>query len=672
MTMYKSNILANIQNRFLHWRINWEHETLRSTYEICICITATLLALLESDGNLIFTISAFFAATLSVISISTNMGLGVFYPTPHSLSMLDQGRFFIANSIFMVFSLCKAFKASNNFLSLAIVIPSLLALTCLTELFVNYQGMSSLSKSDDFDVKVPLYTKWSIVKSVSQCLLGRNTGKKSYLGVVSMKDVEEMTSHASQDRELMFKKAAKGRIVSEMIEGKKWVVLEGYVFDVEKFAEYHPGGTELLLDYADRQADITDQFAAFHNPVIYRRLLTMIVGKLELESEIRGSKYAEKRTKGASQDYRKLTAYLWSRGYFDGAEADEESARITLYRHLGILCLGILAVSQTIILQKSMKNGGKFVNYVQCALAAFTLGIFLQQSAFLAHDACHNGVVNRTKEGRSKYRKIVPNNILGWFHGTVLFGISSARWIDDHSVHHAITMRPFMDAQFKYLPIWCVSRKEFSTKIWNDMCRDFPPLVFLTKCLLCVQHYTFIPLAVVVGRFNFYIINFLYSLQNQIFFDLVGMFFYWSGYLSLLSLLREDFWLQLTFTLISHVTVGILHVQLLVSHLATDAFTPEEEEDMGYFVFQMRTTRNIDSTKNWDWFHGGLQYQIEHHLFPQLPRHRLPLVKPVLLEICSRHGIRYESVESLESVRLCLENFREIASEVWNGDITVA
>eukprot|EP01045_Picozoa_sp_COSAG04_P024083 COSAG04_NODE_2958_length_3346_cov_4.979366_2_plen_167_part_00 len=127
------------------------------------------------------------------------------------------------------------------------------------------------------------------------------------------------------------------------------------------------------------------------------------------------------------------------------------------------------------------------------------------------------------------------------------------------------------------------------------------------------------------------------------------------------------------FLMISYITAGILHVQLTVSHLATDAFTEEEEEEEQWVVHQMKTTRNIDSDWWNDWLQGGLQFQIEHHLFPQvrtpprapcpvgaaagaaalavaaasiraqlvwlrqMPRHNLPKVKPLVEELCKQH-----------------------------------
>ncbi|OLP98308.1 Delta(8)-fatty-acid desaturase 2 [Symbiodinium microadriaticum] len=42
-----------------------------------------------------------------------------------------------------------------------------------------------------------------------------------------------------------------------------------------------------------------------------------------------------------------------------------------------------------------------------------------------------------------------------------------------------------------------------------------------------------------------------------------------------------------------------------------------------------------------DWVHIGLQFQIEHHLFPRLPRHNLREARTLVKEVCKKHNIRY-------------------------------
>lgn len=57
----------------------------------------------------------------------------------------------------------------------------------------------------------------------------------------------------------------------------------------------------------------------------------------------------------------------------------------------------------------------------------------------------------------------------------------------------------------------------------------------------------------------------------------------------------------------------------------------------------------VNGTMNWscpawlDWFHGGLQFQIEHHLFPALPRHNLRKASLLVQPLCQEFNLHYHS-----------------------------
>ena len=56
---------------------------------------------------------------------------------------------------------------------------------------------------------------------------------------------------------------------------------------------------------------------------------------------------------------------------------------------------------------------------------------------------------------------------------------------------------------------------------------------------------------------------------------------------------------------------------------------------------QLRTTMNVATHPLLDWVHIGLQFQIEHHLFPRLPRHNLRKARQLVKAVCEKHGIHY-------------------------------
>lgn len=65
-------------------------------------------------------------------------------------------------------------------------------------------------------------------------------------------------------------------------------------------------------------------------------------------------------------------------------------------------------------------------------------------------------------------------------------------------------------------------------------------------------------------------------------------------------------------------------------------------------------------------FHGGLQFQIEHHLFPRVPRHNLRRVRALVLEHCAKHDIHYHSVSFLKGNCEVIAAMRETAMAARN------
>jgi linoleoyl-CoA desaturase len=67
-------------------------------------------------------------------------------------------------------------------------------------------------------------------------------------------------------------------------------------------------------------------------------------------------------------------------------------------------------------------------------------------------------------------------------------------------------------------------------------------------------------------------------------------------------------------------------------------------------VHQFETTVDFcPRNKALTWLLGGLNYQIEHHLFPRLPHTLYPSIAPIVERNCLRHGVRYTVQPSLRA-----------------------
>jgi len=64
---------------------------------------------------------------------------------------------------------------------------------------------------------------------------------------------------------------------------------------------------------------------------------------------------------------------------------------------------------------------------------------------------------------------------------------------------------------------------------------------------------------------------------------------------------------------------------------------------------QVPTSRNIIGSPMVDFFMGGLNYQVEHHLFPSMPRANLKDAQPIVEEYCHEVGLPYVKVGMVES-----------------------
>ena len=114
-----------------------------------------------------------------------------------------------------------------------------------------------------------------------------------------------------------------------------------------------------------------------------------------------------------------------------------------------------------------------------------------------------------------------------------------------------------------------------------------------------------------------------------------------------LLVLRIHWWQVLIGYLAMNLTAGIiLGVVFQLAHVVegTDYPEPDGEGDMehAWLIHQMLTTSNFaPRNRLLSWYVGGLNYQIEHHLFPKLCSAHYPAISRLVREAAEAHGIPY-------------------------------
>jgi linoleoyl-CoA desaturase len=105
-------------------------------------------------------------------------------------------------------------------------------------------------------------------------------------------------------------------------------------------------------------------------------------------------------------------------------------------------------------------------------------------------------------------------------------------------------------------------------------------------------------------------------------------------------------WL-LGFLIIAMFAGFVLSIVFQLAHTVEETTFPEPSADLNrieneWAIHQVETTANF-ATKNKliSWLVGGLNFQIEHHLFPKISHIHYPAISKIIKQTCEEYGIRY-------------------------------
>jgi linoleoyl-CoA desaturase len=96
------------------------------------------------------------------------------------------------------------------------------------------------------------------------------------------------------------------------------------------------------------------------------------------------------------------------------------------------------------------------------------------------------------------------------------------------------------------------------------------------------------------------------------------------------------------------VTGFVISVVFQLAHVVEAADFPEaivapDRMNWHWANHQVMTTVDFaPRSKVVSWIVGGLNYQVEHHLFPRLCHMHYPKIAPIVARVCHRHGLPYK------------------------------
>ncbi len=121
-------------------------------------------------------------------------------------------------------------------------------------------------------------------------------------------------------------------------------------------------------------------------------------------------------------------------------------------------------------------------------------------------------------------------------------------------------------------------------------------------------------------------------------------------------LLFHSIWVVLLFYAVTAIVLGLaLSVIFQLAHCVEDADFPMPELDTGrienaWAIHQVQTTVDFARrSRVWSWLLGGLNYQIEHHLFPRVCHVNYPALSKVVEATCREFQVRYKAHDTFRA-----------------------
>lgn len=283
-------------------------------------------------------------------------------------------------------------------------------------------------------------------------------------------------------------------------------------------------------------------------------------------------------------------------------------------------------------------------------VAAPVLAIFWMQVGFFGHDSGHNQVFPRTEHNRR----------LGLICMPLILGMSFRPWVIKHNLHHAETNVIESDPDIDH-PLLAFtedaarSRRGLARWIVRYQAYAYPVLALFATVGFRIDAWRYAIGASTAAR------NDKYDAERRVELGLL--------------VANAILWLIIPSVILGPVRwlpVFIVGQMILGLNMAF-VFAPNHKgmpmlADSSQITFleqQVMTSRNVFGGRLVDFVYGGLNYQIEHHLFPTMPRRNLPACREVVRSFCDETGLAYTEESVVGACRALFVSLDEIGQLVF-------
>ena len=382
------------------------------------------------------------------------------------------------------------------------------------------------------------------------------------------------------------------------------VILEGTVYDLQQFSKVHPGGSNILNIFGGKDATI--HYYMLHN---HNNIRTNILNKYKIRR---------------LEDYEYLNnKYILNSKIFNELKNNIRIAVPNQYANYEwwIKAYSIMIFEIYIELYNYL-YGYTFVKSILLGVLMALIGLCIQ------HDANH-GAVSRSP---------IINRLWGYTQDWI--GGSSLLWKHHHVLlHHAYTnhLNSDPDITMNILRL----HKDIKYKNYH----------YWQKCYIWIL-FTLLPInwhfAEIMDLYNMnhmsHKISSMAIRESQIGL-LLRVAFYIRFYIIPIYLYPS---LYTLFNISLSLAVGGLYlgINFIISHNFEGVLNNTNNTNKDWAISQIESSSTVGG-RVLGFFHGGLNYQIEHHLFPRISHVHYYKMKPIIQEWCKKNNVKYNYYNNL-------------------------
>ncbi len=273
------------------------------------------------------------------------------------------------------------------------------------------------------------------------------------------------------------------------------------------------------------------------------------------------------------------------------------------------------------------------------ALGAVGLALMSVQLGFQLHDSGH----------RQMFDSPWKNAFVGLVTADFLLGVSYGWWVQKHNRHHGNPNDVDLDPDIK---VGAIAYNDEQAQARRGAGR----LAAMYQAYLFFPLTTFLAWSMHVAGFSYLIkessryrrIEAVILVVHAVLY--LGAMFYFLGP-----------WSALMVVLIQK---GVGGAYMAAVFAPNHKGMPQTDADsrLDFVRTQVLTARNVRGHPLTDLWYGSLNYQIEHHLFPGMPRLNMRRAQPIIERFCQERGIAYHETGFLESYRELLGFLNEVGA----------